>query len=239
MNICVKSSSPSNRTVRCLSVSNRLHSPRTRACRVLYRNPYQVSIKWKAPWECFQMETRNYFSKCLCVWVIQLMSPWPLLLLHLLLLCRCGRTGPSPPLSCGCWSTRPSWRSRETQTTWVTMSNRASLRYVTAYHFLSESNGAHLKADMSRSSFLALNPDEIFLFKADAMSTQESEANDTICNQPGHTLDTAWKKIIIQKQKKELGGFYMWMLLSHSPSMHWHHLLTCLVGPNVVKLSGT
>jgi len=67
MNICVKSSSPSNRTVRCLSVSNRLHSPRTRACRVLYRNPYQVSSKWKALWECFQMETRNYYFKCLCV----------------------------------------------------------------------------------------------------------------------------------------------------------------------------
>lgn len=47
------------------------------------------------------------------------MRPWHLLQHQLLLQCQCGRTGPSPPLSYGCWSTQPSWRSREIQTTWV------------------------------------------------------------------------------------------------------------------------
>ncbi len=56
----------------------------------------------------------------ICVCAIQVMSPWHLLLHQLLLQCQCGRTGQSPPLSCGCWSTQPSWRSRETQTMWVT-----------------------------------------------------------------------------------------------------------------------
>lgn len=47
------------------------------------------------------------------------MNPWHRLLHRLPPPCRCGRTGPSPPQSCGCWSTQPSWRSKETQTTWV------------------------------------------------------------------------------------------------------------------------
>lgn len=54
------------------------------------------------------------------------MSPWHLLLHQLPLRCQCGRTGPSPPRSCGCWSTQPSWRSRETQTMWAKIFSHAS-----------------------------------------------------------------------------------------------------------------
>lgn len=57
---------------------------------------------------------------------IQAMSPWHLLLHQLPLPCQCGRIGPSPPQSCGCWSTQPSWRSRETQTMWVKPFSHAS-----------------------------------------------------------------------------------------------------------------
>lgn len=80
-------------------------------CENFFKNPT------KNEWKCFL----NVF-----VCSIQVMSPWHLLLHHLLLQFQCGRTEPSPPLSCGCWSTQPSWRSRETQTTWVNINNKAS-----------------------------------------------------------------------------------------------------------------
>lgn len=53
------------------------------------------------------------------LWPSQVTNTWHLLLHRLPLLCPCGRTGPSPRRSCGCWSTQPSWRSKETQTMWV------------------------------------------------------------------------------------------------------------------------
>lgn len=55
----------------------------------------------------------------ICVFDVQVTSPWRHLPRPQLQLCQCGRTGLLPRQSCACWSTRPSWKSKGIRTLWV------------------------------------------------------------------------------------------------------------------------
>lgn len=65
--------------------------------------PQSITSKWATNlWHTSESSQKcQHLNVCVCV-CIQIMSRWRLLLHHLPQRCQCGRTGPSPLLSCGC-----------------------------------------------------------------------------------------------------------------------------------------